>query len=165
MLPSDHPDFFRRPAPDGRSRESSIALDAEGQFWHEGERVQHAGMQLAFATWIARHPDDGRYILCNGYDWSYFRVADVPFFVRGVREVGANLLVALSDGSEEPLAVGTLRVGARDALYCAVKSGAFEARSMPSAQAALVAHVASTPAGDPGLMIGGVVYPVPAGSA
>jgi uncharacterized protein len=160
MLPSDHPDFFRRPAPEGRSRESTIVLDAEGRFWHEGQPVQHPGMQLAFATWIGRHPDDGRYILCNGYDWSYFRVNDVPFFVRGVRAVEANLLIALSDGSEEALDPGTLRVGARDALYCNVKSGAFEARFMPSTQAALVAYAALTPSGEPGLTIGGVVHPM-----
>lgn len=117
-------------------------------------------MQLAFASWISRHPDDGRYILCNGYDWSYFLVADVPFFVRGVREVSGGLQLALSDGSEEALEPSSLRVGARDALYCPVKGGAFEARFMPSAQAALVTHVAVMPSGEPGLEIGGVIHAI-----
>lgn len=121
-------------------------------------------MQLAFASWIARHPDDGRYILCNGYDWSYFRVEDVPFFVRGVRESEATLLLSLSDGSEETLAPDTLRVGTRGALYCSVKGRAFDARFMPSTQAALVTYVYPLPSGEPGLKIGGVVYPI-AGSA
>jgi hypothetical protein len=160
MLPSAHPEFFRRPAPEGRSRESTIVLDGDGQFWHDGERVVHPGMQVAFACWIARHPDDGRYILCNGYDWSYFRVDDVPFFVRGVRESGASLLLSLSDGSQEALAPDTLRVGAREALYCSVKGRAFDARFMPSAQAALVAYVSPTPSGEPGLKIGDVVHPI-----
>jgi uncharacterized protein len=160
MLPSDHPEFFRRPPPEGRSRESSIVLDKDGQFWHDGERVVHPGMQLAFASWIARHPDDGRYILCNGYDWSYFRVDDVPFFVRGVRESGAILLLSLSDGSEEALTPDTLSVGAREALYCSVKDRAFGARFTPSAQAGLVTYVAPTPSGAPGLKIGGVVHPI-----
>lgn len=162
MRPSDHPDFFRRPAPEGRSRESTIVLDGEGQFWHDGERVLHPGMQLAFASWIARHPDDGRYILCNGYDWSYFRVEDVPFFVRSIRRgSGGELRLSLSDGSEEALQPSTLRVGARDALYCTVRGGAFDARFMPAAQAALVAHVAPMPSGAPGIEIGGVVHPIP----
>ena len=71
------------PAPEGRSRESTIRLDADGRFFHEGERVEHPGLEAAMHTWIARHPDDGRYILTNGYDWTYFTVDDVPFFVPG----------------------------------------------------------------------------------
>jgi len=165
MRPSDHPDFFRRPPPEGRSRESTIELDGEGQFWHDGERVVHPGMQLAFASWIGRHPEDGRYILCNGYDWSYFRVDDVPFFVRGVRDGARGLRLVLSDGSEEALEPSTLRIGARDALYCAVKGGAFDARFMPSAQSALVAHVAPMPSGEPGLQIGDVIHPIGGPSA
>ena len=120
-------------------------------------------MQLAFASWIARHPDDGRYILSNGYDWSYFRVDDVPFFVRGSRAVADVLLLSLSDGKEEALAPETLRVGARDALYCSVKGRRFEARFTPSAQAALVPFVAPTPSGHPGLQLGGVIYPISSG--
>src|SRR5205809_4885030 len=80
MRPGDHPEFFRFPAPEGRSRESSIVLDREGRFHHNGALVEHPGMARAFASWIDLHPDDGRFILNNGYDWSYFRVEDVPFF-------------------------------------------------------------------------------------
>ena len=42
MKPGDHPEFFRFPAPEGRSRESEIRLDAEGHFHDHGERVEHA---------------------------------------------------------------------------------------------------------------------------
>lgn len=160
MLPSDHPDFFRRPPPDGRSRESSIVLDGAGQFWHEGERVVHRGMQRAFSSWIARHPDDGRYVLSNGYDWSYIRVEDVPFFVSGVRGKLDGLVLLLSDGSEEELSPETLRIGAREALYCKVKGQRFDARFTPSAQASLVPYVAMTPQGTLGLQLGAAVYSI-----
>ena len=40
MKPGDHPEFFRFPAPEGRSRESTILLDREGRFWHDGELVE-----------------------------------------------------------------------------------------------------------------------------
>ena len=43
MRPADHPEFFRLPAPEGRSRESTIVLDAEGRFHHDGELVEHPG--------------------------------------------------------------------------------------------------------------------------
>lgn len=160
MLPAAHPEFFRRPPPPGQSRESSIRLDAEGRFWHAGELVRHPGMQAAFATWIGRHPDDGRYVLCNGYDWTYFSVEDVPYYVRGVRALPAGLELGLSDGSWEKLDPSSLRLGARDALYCRVKAGSFDARFSPSAQTALLPHLVEGPAGEPLLAVAGQLFPV-----
>lgn len=158
MKPGDHPEFFRFPAPPGRSRESSIRLDAEGRFWHDGERVAHPGMARAFASWIELHPDDGRFILTNGYDWTYFSVDDVPFFVQGVRITAGRPTALLSDGSEEPLDPTTLRIGARDALYVRVKQGRFEARFMPEAQTALAPLLVEDAAGEPALRVGGEVF-------
>jgi hypothetical protein len=160
MMPSDHPDFFRRPPPPGQSRESSIVLDATGRFWHASEHVEHRGMQAAFARWIRRHPDDGRYVLCNGYDWTYFEVEDVPFFVRGLRADGEGLQLTLSDGSTELLEPQSLQTGAHDALYCRVKSGQFSARFTPGAQNALMPYLVETASGAPALELGGQVYPI-----
>ncbi|HXS17257.1 MAG TPA: hypothetical protein VN764_08710, partial [Polyangiaceae bacterium] len=139
MKPGDHPEFFRFPAPEGRSRESSIVLNRAGQFEHEGQMVTHPGMALAFARWLRRHPDNGRFILENGYDWTYLQVEDTPYFVHSVRLSGAEagapqLDLTISDGSEEPLALDSVRVGADDALYCLVKGGAYEARFSRFAQ-------------------------------
>jgi hypothetical protein len=155
MRPGDHPEFFRFPAPEGRSRESSIVLDAEGRFWHDGALVEHPGMARAFASWIALHPDDGRFILNNGYDWSYFRVEDVPFFVLGVREEGGRLLLLLSDASESPLDPETLVTGARGALYATVKGGKFRARFRQEAQTALAPWLSSAEDGELFLEIAG----------
>jgi hypothetical protein len=137
MKPGDHPDFYRLPPPPGRSRESGIVLDREGRFWHQGKLVEHPAMARAFHGWVARHPDDGRYILDNGFDWSYLEVQDVPFFVRSFGIVDGEPVVELSDGTREVLDPRTLRVGPRDALYADVKGGAMPARFMPQAQAAL----------------------------
>lgn len=123
MKPSDHPEFFRFPAPEGRSRESTIRLDGEGRFFHDGAPVEHPNLAAALHTWIARHPDDGRFILTNGYDWTYFAVDDVPFFVRSVRDEGGDAVLVLSDGTEEPLDPRTIRLGADGALYVTVKQG------------------------------------------
>src|SRR5215472_2124596 len=46
VKPGDHPEFFRFPAPEGRSRESTIRLDAEGHFFHEGHKVEHPKLAL-----------------------------------------------------------------------------------------------------------------------
>lgn len=117
-------------------------------------------MARAFASWIARHPDDGRFILTNGYDWTYLTVDDVPFFVEGIRAAPGALLLALSDGSEEALEPRTLRVGRADALYCRVKGGAFEARFTRSAQVSLAPHLVEAADGRPALALGDELWPI-----
>ncbi|HEU4411039.1 MAG TPA: hypothetical protein VFS43_37650 [Polyangiaceae bacterium] len=167
MKPGDHPDFFRLPPPPGTSRESSLRLDREGQFWFEGERVDHPKLLNALHAWVARHPDDGRYILTNGYDWTYFRVDDVPFFVRSVREAGEGLELELSDGSSVPFTGEGLSVGDDEGLYVpvAVKGGEFEAKFTRYAQAQLEPWLAEAGEGRVGVRVGGrVVVPAPRGA-
>ncbi len=155
MRPGDHPDFFRLPPPEGRSRESTIVLDREGRFLHDGAPVEHPGMARAFASWITLHPDDGRFILNNGYDWTYFSVEDVPFFVHSVREAGGALWLALSDGSESELEPSALTTGENGALYTPVKGGKFRARFDRAAQIALAPWLVSDENGQIYLEIGG----------
>jgi hypothetical protein len=170
VKPGDHPEFFRFPAPEGRSRESTLRLDATGRFWHDGAVVQHAGLANALHSWISRHPDDGRYILTNGYDWTYFTVDDAPFFVKAVRVEGAAdgsegaVALVLSDGSEEAWDPSGSRVGEGDALYTKVKrqakGGPFEAKFTAHAQAGLAPVLVEGASGAPAARIGGRVVPI-----
>ena len=106
-------------------------------------------MARAFATWITRHPDDGRYILDNGYDWTYLTVEDAPFIVTSVKSNRDGEPVAvLTDGTEEPLRVSELSLGDGDALYTRVKRGAFDARFAPHAQTQLAPWLVETPDAD-----------------
>src|SRR4051812_42595645 len=124
MKPGEHPEFFRFPAPEGRSRESTIRLDGEGRFFHDDALVEHPKLRDALHTWISRHPDNGRYILTNGYDWTYFIVEDVPYFVRSLRAEDGDAIMVLSDGTEEPLDPSNVRANERGELYLKVKAGA-----------------------------------------
>jgi uncharacterized protein len=148
MKPGDHPEFFRFPAPEGRSRESTIRLDAAGQFWHEGRRVDHPALAAAFHSWIGRHPDDGRLILSNGYDWTYFTVDDAPYFVRALRIEPHRVFALLSDGSQEVWDPESTRVGADGALYTVVKrearGGPYEAKFTQHAQSSLAPLLVET---------------------
>jgi hypothetical protein len=141
MKPGEHPDFFRFPAPEGRSRESTLRLDGEGRFFHDGEPVLHPKLADALHTWISRHPDDGRFILTNGYDWTYFTVDDAPFFVRSLRAQDGDAILVLSDATEEPLDPATVRANDRGELYVTVKrdakGGPFEAKLTRFAQTQL----------------------------
>ena len=138
MKPGDHPEFFRFPAPEGRSRESTIRLDREGRFFHDEAPVEHPKLAEALHGWIARHPDDGRFILTNGYDWTYFTVEDTPCFVAGVKGTPPEVpTLVLAGGNEEPLDPATLVVDAEGACFARVRGGRFEARFLRQAQSEL----------------------------
>jgi hypothetical protein len=138
VKPGEHPDFYRLAPPPGASRESTIQLDREGRFWHDGARVDHPALERALRSWIARHPDDGRLILTNGYDWCYFRAEDAPFFVDALRvEPDGSVTLRLFDGAEELLEPGTLVVGEGGVVYARVRAGRFDARFSRHAQTQL----------------------------
>jgi len=162
MKPGDHPDFFRRPPPDGRSRESTLRLDALGRFWHDDEAVAHAGLAASLHKWIQRHPEDGRYILANGYDWTYFTVADAPYFVLRLRSEPDQIILTLSDGTEEPFDPTRAWIGERDALYTQVKrkapGGPYEAKFTPHAQGSLAPWLVD--ADEPSVRIGQKAVPM-----
>jgi uncharacterized protein len=117
------------------SRETSIRLDRDGTFWHEGARVEHPGLARAFATWLDVDPETGRYILKNDINWAYIAVEDAPLLVRGVTD---SLELTLSDGTREPLDPATLRLDEDDVPYCDVRGGKLPARFLPGAAFALL---------------------------
>jgi hypothetical protein len=137
MKPGEHPDFYRIAPPPGASRESTLRLDRQGRFWHDGARVEHPALERALRSWIARHPDDGRPILTNGYDWCYFEVEDAPLFVDALRIEGEAVTLVLFDGSEEPLDPATLSVGEDGVVYARARGGALPARFSRHAQTQL----------------------------
>src|SRR5262245_1832529 len=111
-------------APFPFTRESSIRLDAEGRFFHEGNRVEHPGLARAMASWISRHPDNGRWVLENGYDWCYVTIEEVPFWVKSARVDGDAIVGTLSDGSEERIEPRSLSVDEHGTIRCEVKANA-----------------------------------------
>lgn len=161
MKPGEHPEFFRLPAPEGRSRESTIRIDAEGRFFHEGALVEHPRLVSAMHSWISRHPDDGRYVLTNGYDWTYITVEDAPFLVRSIRVDGGRVLLGLSDETEEAWAPEATRIAPSGALYAQVKRqakrGPFEAKFTRHAQTALAPLLVESD-GFPALHLGGITF-------
>ena len=86
----------------------------------------------------ALHPDDGRPILTNGYDWCYFRPEDTPLFVDAVTvHDDGTATLRLFDGTEEPLDPASLSLD-DDGVVCArVRGGRMEARFFRHAQTGL----------------------------
>jgi len=123
MKPGDHPEFFRFPPPEGRSRESTIVLTKQGRFLHDGAPVEHPGMKKAFASWLSRHPDDGRPILNNGYDWTYLTVEGAQRFVESVHDGAGRPQLVMLDGRELPLQAGALTCDADGQLWVVLPEG------------------------------------------
>ncbi len=123
--------------------------------------VEHSGLAAALPTWIRRHPDDGRYILTNGYDWTYFTVDDAPYFIVRLRIEPAVIVLTLSDGTEEGLEPRTLRQGADDSLYAGVKRGTpggpYDAKFTRHAQTSLAPSLVEQ-SGRPFLRIGNELF-------
>lgn len=161
MKPGDHPEFYRLAPPGSATRESSILLNGEGRFYHEGGRVEHQGIHRAFASWIRRHPDDGRFILSNEYDWCYFTVEVVPYFVSDVAPADDGVLRAtLFDGTEEAFDPRSLVVDDDGFLRVRVKGGTFEARLLRRAQLALEPLLDEDEAGGVVLVWDSARYPI-----
>jgi hypothetical protein len=119
-------------APFPFTRESTIRLDDRGRFFHDGERVEHEGLERAMHTWLRRHPNDGRWVLENGWDWCYVQVDLAPFFVRTARIDGTHLRGQLSDDADVDIAPTSLCIDDGGALWCDVhgerEGGPFPAR-------------------------------------
>ncbi len=94
--------------------------------------------------------DDGRPILrLDERRYAYVDVEDAYLLVLSAQWDGDRPLIALNDGSTEPLACDTLVVGDDDALYCRVREGKLEARITTPAYYALSERIVENP-GDPG---------------
>lgn len=141
-------------------RQSGIRVDREGRFVHEGAEFAHAGLTRALYRWLDRlPPPDGRYVLrLDDQRFAYLDVDDTPLVARAARiDAAGRALLALSDGSEEPLAPETLTVDDAGVLYAWVRGGKLEARLATSAAAAL-SDLLSDSGGHPQLRFAGRSY-------
>lgn len=110
----------------GRTRETTIARDAQGRWSQDGQALEHPKLTRAFDRWVAR-ADDGRYCLKNDINWAYISLEGAPFFVRSVRIARSgdkvDVTLVLSNDTEQPLRPSTLRTAEDGSLYCDLNDG------------------------------------------
>jgi hypothetical protein len=100
-------------------------IDADGD-WYDGDvQITHAGV-LANLRGNLRRDAEGYFIQTRVR--IPVRVDDAPFVVTRVERRGDTLHANLNDGTDQPVDPATIRLGAGDVPYAAVKDGAFEAR-------------------------------------
>lgn len=102
-----------------------LRVDRDGEWYDEGVQITHPGI-LTNLRGNLRHDAEGYFIQTRVR--IPVRVDDVPFVVTRLERRGDDLHVHVNDGSEERIEPATLRIGADDVPYCAVKHGAFVAR-------------------------------------
>lgn len=64
-----------------------IAIDIDGNWFHEGAQIHRAGLVALFASILRREPD-GSYVLVTPAEKRTIRVADVPFVAVNVQIEG-----------------------------------------------------------------------------
>jgi uncharacterized protein len=124
-----------------RLRRSDIRIDREGQLWHEGQTIDHQGLREALFRWLDRLPDGRHVFRLDENRFAYLDVEDTPLVARALRWEGEQALLALSDGSEEPLDPATLTLDPAGILRCWVRGHRLEVRLATSAAAALADHL------------------------
>jgi hypothetical protein len=139
-------------------------LHRDGRWTHEGAPILNRKLRAAFDRGVRYLPDEGVYVVQLGRFRGQIELEETGFFVTGFDAADGS--VRLSDRSEEPLEVASLRPSPHDgALLCTVKRGlvpdGLPARFFQSAQAELLAAVEDTPAG-PALVVAGRLHPLPA---
>lgn len=117
-------------APDPGWTLPRLRVGPDGEWFDDDVEVTHAGI-LANLRGNLRRDAQGYFIQTRVR--IPVEVDDVPWVVTRVERAGERLHVVLNDGSEEDVDPGTLRLGAGDVPYCAVKqrpdgATAFEAR-------------------------------------
>lgn len=108
--------------------QSGLRIDRRGQWWHDGERIEHPNIVEAFNRGLQVQPD-GRVQLHFGGDWCFVEVEDCAFTVVAVDESeGERLSVRLSDRTAEWLDTERLALDDEGVLVVPVKSGLARAR-------------------------------------
>lgn len=108
----------------GRSRETAIRRDAQGNWWNGPDPITHPNLTRSFDGWIAR-AEDGRLCLSNAINWAYVTIEGPPYFVRAVtlaRDSIDAVTLHLSGDVEEKLDPSTLLEAEDGSLTCVVRS-------------------------------------------
>jgi hypothetical protein len=114
----------------------ALHVDVDGE-WHDGDvQITHPGV-LANLRGNLRRDAEGYFIQTRVR--IPVTVADAPFVVTRIERRGETLRAWLNDATEQDVDPATLRVGAGDVPYCAVKSEPFEARLSRAAAYQLLA--------------------------
>lgn len=116
-------------------------------FQHEGTPVRHAGLLRALYRWLDRLPDGQVILRLDGQRFAHVDVDDTPLVARAARVDGGSVVLALSDGAEEPLNPASVTIDDQGVMRCGVRGGRLEARLATSAACLVADFIEEGPSG------------------
>jgi hypothetical protein len=139
-------------------------LHRDGRWTHEGAPILNRKLRAAFDRGVRYLPEEGVYVVQLGRFRGQIELEETGFFVTGFDADTGR--VCLSDRSEEPLDVTSLRPSHHDGAWlCTVKRAlapdGLPARFFQAAQAELLAAVEDGPRG-PVVRMAGTQHALPA---
>lgn len=157
-----HSEVVLTPEQIERFRQIGLRLDRNGEFWHDGARVEHGRLRKALLRWLDVL-DDGRDVVrLDDNRYAYVYVEDAHLIVRSLVWEGDRAWLQLNDDSGEELAYDSLCLGANGATYVRVRNGKLRARLSTAAHLALATHLEAEDAdnGPYHLRAAGTTYPI-----
>ena len=136
-----------------------LALDPEGRWLNNGAEITHARTIDLFWKSLTRNAR-GKYLVRMGGEECPVLIQATPYFVRSVEIDGQSVKLHLSDGSEEPLDVGSLEIITPAYLHCRVKGGGHEARFGRNAYYEIARHIEEDSGGGFALALNGVRHAI-----
>lgn len=100
-------------------RRSGLALDIDGNWWHDGTAFEHSGIIAALNKGIDLHPESGEPIVRVGKQWCYIEAAGTtPFLAMRLHIDGTGHIALKLNTNQSTNTIGAswqLRFGA---LHC-----------------------------------------------
>ena len=155
----------RAPVEPPRLEPFGLVLHHDGRWSHEGQPILNRKLREKFDRSVVYLPQEAKYVVQVGHFRGEIEIEEAGFFVRSVDLDGGAIV--LSDGSQEPLRVETLRLSSLDgALLSQVKlevvQGGLSARFTPASHAELLGAVDVDPDTDSySLMLSGRLVRLP----
>ncbi len=84
-----------------------IAIDVDGNWFHDGSPIRRAGLVALFASILRREPD-GDYVLVTPVEKRTIKVADVPFVAVDIAVTGTGMAqkVTLTTNTGDVITIG-----------------------------------------------------------
>jgi hypothetical protein len=133
-----------------------LFLSKDGLWFHEGVQITHERIIEQLNRNIHREGDD--YFVSIGWECCKVIVEDAPYLVRGVREDGDNLILELSDFTEEKLDPGNIQIGRNNIPYALVKETKDRARFTRPAYYQMTRYLVEAADGMMALKVGSRFY-------
>ena len=135
---------------------TTLFLSKDGEWFHEGVQITHERIIEQLNRNIHREGDD--YFVSIGWERCKVIIEDAPYMVKGVREEGDNLILELSDFTEEKLDPENIQIGKNNVPYTLVKETKDRARFTRPAYYQMTRYLVEAADGMMALKVGSRFY-------